>query len=428
MVEAGTTVQGGAGSLSIAIVGAGIVGCSAAFFLQRDGHRVTLFDPREPGTGTSLGNAGIISLYSLSPIVTHSMLRRIPTMLRDPLSPLTLRWRYLPRLLPWLVAVLRNARPERVVALTEAISALLARAGQAHDIVIQQCGLADLVRSGGWLKVAYDGELVQQAAAADRALFDRLDLPWRLLDRKEVTDLEPALTPRIAGGLLLEANRSVRDPKAYVEGIAGTVRERGGRQARASVLGLERAASGGVTGVRTEHGVERADAIVVAAGAFSRALAKEAGTVVPLEAERGYHLMLPTPEPSLCRPVYTIEGGFVLAPMQGGLRLTSGVELASNDAPPDFRRIRRLLPIAQRLVPSLGEGIISEWQGHRPSLPDSLPVIGRAPKAPNVWLAFGHQHIGLTLGPVTGRIIADLVAGRDPGLDVSPYRADRRFT
>jgi D-amino-acid dehydrogenase len=137
--------------------------------------------------------------------------------------------------------------------------------------------------------------------------------------------------------------------------------------------------------------------------------------------------MLAHPAKTLGRPIYTVEGAFVLAPMAHGLRLTGGVELASNDAPPDYGRIRKLVAVAQRLVPGLGGRIESEWQGHRPSLPDSLPVIGPAPTRRNVWLAFGHQHIGLTLGPLTGLLVADLVAGREPGLDLSPYRADRSF-
>ena len=414
-------------SLRIAVVGAGIVGCSAALFLQRDGHEVTIFDPRPPGTGTSFGNAGLISLYSISPIVTSATLKRVPAMLRDPHSPLALRWRHLPRLLPWLIAVARNSRPERVERNTVAIASLLARAGQAHDILIQQCGLADLVRPGGWLKVAYDGDLLDRATASDRALYDRMGLRWRIVGREEAKKLEPALSPEVAGGILLEDNRAIRNPQRYVDGIARTVLERGGRHLRARVLGLEREGGGKIVGVRTEAGAEPADAVVIAAGAFSRVLAREVGVRVLLEAERGYHLMLPTPKPSLTRPVYTIEGGFMLAPMEDGIRLTGGVELASNDAPPDYRRIHRLLPRAQRLLPSLGRNVLSEWQGHRPTLPDSLPVIGQAPDHPNVWLAFGHQHIGLTLGPVTGRILADLVGNRDPGIDVTPYRADRRF-
>jgi D-amino-acid dehydrogenase len=410
----------------VAVIGAGIVGVSCALFLQRDGHDVTLLDPREPGAGTSLGNAGIISLYSATPVGTPAMLRSLPGMLRDPLGPVDLRWRDALFLLPWLVRLAAASRPARVAELTGSLAALLDRAGQAHDIVIQQCGLADLVRAVGWLKVAYDRKRLEAATALDRRLYDRLGRRYRLLSRAEILDLEPALSPELEGGLLLEENRTVRHPQRYVDAIARTFLERGGRHLKAPATGIV-VEEGRARSVAMGGETLKTDGVVLAAGAFSRRLAAQAGLKLPLEAERGYHLMLPHPRRTLERPVYTVEGAFILAPMEHGIRLTGGVELARLEAAPDYRRIRRLLPSARRLLPGLEDRVESEWQGHRPSFPDSLPVIGRAPKLANLWMAFGHQHIGLTLGPVTGRLIADLVAGRDPGIDLAPYRPDRRF-
>jgi D-amino-acid dehydrogenase len=179
--------------------------------------------------------------------------------------------------------------------------------------------------------------------------------------------------------------------------------------------------------VRTSEGEIEADGLIVAAGAFSDRICRMLGLHLPLEAERGYHAMLEFGEPKLRHPIYGLAEGFVLAPMQGGIRLTSGVELARKTAPPDFRWLERLVAQAPRLVPAIGTRPLSQWLGFRPSLPDSLPIIGPAPGTANAWLAFGHQHIGLTLGPLTGRLIADLVGGRDPGLDLRPYRADRVF-
>jgi D-amino-acid dehydrogenase len=415
-----------AGGKRIAVIGAGIVGCSCALFLQRDGHAVTLIDPRPPGTGASLGNAGIISLYSVMPIATPEVVRNLPGMLRDPLSPLAVRWRYLPRLAPWLWHAALAARRPRVEAASRALAALLDRAGQAHDILIQQCGLGDLVRSVGWLKVAYDRDRLMRATALDRAVYERFGRRYEMLGRDEVHDLEPALSPEVEAGMLLAQNRAIRHPQTYVAGVARTFLERGGRHLQVPARDLK-GDGRRITAVVTDDGEIATDAVVIAAGAWSRRLARAAGTRVPLESERGYHLMLPHPAPTLNRPVYTVEGAFVLAPMEHGLRLTGGVELASNEAPADYRRIHRLLPGARRLVPGLGERTLSEWQGHRPSLPDSLPVIGRAPRRDNVWFAFGHQHIGLTLGPVTGRLIADLVAGRAADLDLAPFRPDRSY-
>jgi D-amino-acid dehydrogenase len=420
-------LSGDGGGLRVAVIGAGIVGSCCALFLQRDGHDVTLIDPLPPGAGTSSGNAGIISLGSVVPVATPGILRRAPALLRDPDGPLAIRWRHLPRLLPWLARFALASRPGRAEALSEALAALVRRAGRAHDVVIQQCALADLVRHGGWLKVARSEAGLLEATAFDRRMLDRAGAPYELLGPAEVRALEPALSPDLAAGLLLPENRAVRHPQRYVEGIARTVVERGGRwlRARARRFAFE---GGRVAAVVTDSAGEvPADAVVLAAGAFSRHLAARAGVRVPLDAERGYHLMLPHPEPTLSRPVYPVEDGFVLAPMEHGLRLTGGVELASPDAPPDYRRVRRLARRAAAVLPGLEPRVLSEWQGCRPSLPDSLPVLGEAPRWRNLFLAFGHQHVGLTLGPLTGMIVADLVAGRDPGIDLAPYGAGRRF-
>lgn len=410
--------------MRIAVIGAGIVGTSCAFFLQRDGHRVTLLDPREPGTGTSFGNAGVISQGSVAPVGTPGLMRKLPALLLDRTSPLSIRWAYLPRLLPWLLRFALACRPGRVEAAAAAIAALTERCDRAHDLVIQECGLGGLVRSGGWLHVARSKATLLDASATNRRFWDRFGRRYTLLDAAELHDLEPALAPDLVAGLLIDGNRYLSDPCAYVQGIARAFLERGGEYRQAAAEGFafegERIVAVGTTAGRLE-----VDGVVLAAGAFSKKLAALAGTRLPLDAERGYHVMLPHPPATLRRPVYSCEHGFVMAPMAGGIRITGGVELASPWAPPDYRRIRRLVPLAQRLLPGLSGEILSEWQGCRPTLPDSLPVIGRSPLTPNLWLAFGHQHIGLTLGPLTGRLIADLVAGRDPGFDLAPYRPDR---
>lgn len=410
----------------IAVVGAGIVGCSCALFLQRDGHDVVLIDPRDPGSGTSKGNAGIVSRGSVMPLATIETLRDVPGMLRDPMGALTIRWRHLPGLLPWLARFVLASRRRTVESSTEALAALLAQASQSHDIVIQQAGLGDLVQSGGWLKVAYDRPRLERYMEPLRRRYDRFGIAYHMLDREACLDLEPALNPAIAGGALIADCRAVRHPQNYTAGIARAVMERGGQHLCQSVRGIERQ-DGMVEAVITEAGRQPVDGLVLAAGAFSGPLARMGGASVPLIAERGYHLMLPHPAVTLNNPVYTVEGSFVVAPMTHGLRLTGGVELASNEARPDYDRIRRLLAPARTLIPGLGATIEDAWQGHRPSLPDSLPVIDKAPGLRNFWYAFGHQHIGLTLGPLTGRLVADLVAGRQPSMDLTPFRARRAF-
>jgi D-amino-acid dehydrogenase len=410
----------------VAVVGAGIVGVAAGLFLQEDGHEVTLVDPGEPGSGTSSGNAGIISVSSIMPIVTADILTKLPAMLADPVAPLQLRWRDLPGLTPWLLRAALATRRGSVERAMAAIHGLTSRALAAHEVLIQRAGAGELFTSNAGLKVGLDRARLEKGTAAERAALDRFGVPYEVLGRDEVLDLEPALSSEVKGALWLTANREIRQPRAYVERLAALFMERGGVHRRDVARGLAMA-DGRVSGLLTTEGTIAADSVVIAAGAFAGRLAAAAGHRLPLQAERGYHLMLPTLASPLHRPVYCMDPGFVLAPMAHGLRLTSGVELASLEAPPDFSIPRRLLPLARRYLPGLDERVLSEWQGFRPSLPDSLPVIGRAKRHANVYLAFGHQHVGLTLGPVTGRIIADLVAGRDPGLDLTPYRPDRPF-
>ncbi len=408
------------------VIGAGIVGTSCGWFLAREGHEVILLDPREPGTGTSFGNAGVLSVESCLPLARLSLLRAAPAMLLDPEAPFRLRLRHLPTLLPWLLRYVLAARPKRARRIGERLFALVGRADAAHDLVIAECGLAGLLRPTGWLKVARDAHRFAAATAEEREALDRFGLPYRILDREELLALEPALAPEVCRALWLTADRQVSSPLAYTRGILRDLEARGGRWLQGRATGFRRAGDR-LAGVVTETGELEADLVVLAAGVFSRGLAAGAGIRVPLEAERGYHLMLERNGCPLAHPVYGIEEGFLLAPIEEAVRLTTGVELASPTAPPDYRWPRRLVPKARRLLPGLGGGIASEWLGLRPSLPDGLPVLGRAPRLDNLYLAFGHQHLGLTLGPLSGRVIADLVAGRDPGLDLSPYAADRRF-
>ena len=410
----------------IAVIGAGIVGVSCALFLQRDGHDVILVDPREPGTGASFGNAGIISAGSVLPIVTPGVVRQVPRMLMDPLSPLTIRWAYLPRLLPWLLRALMASRQSRVDEISNNLVALTKRAQQAHDILIQQCGAGELVRSGGWLKVAKSRQVLDSKTANEQRYLTRHNVSHHILDGDACRDLEPALSKDIGAGLWLDGNREVVNSLSYTQRLVTTFFERGGKHEKVEVtrLCIDQQK---VTGLETDKEMIKAGLVVLAAGAFSRRLASDAGDRVPLDAERGYHVMLKHPDTTLRRPIYCVERGFLMAPMLDGIRLTGGVELASPQAPPDYRRIRRLATLAKEYVPKISEEIQSEWQGCRPSFPDSLPVLGPATQVQGLYYAFGHQHIGLTLGPLTGRIIADLIAGRALDIDLSPYRADRSF-
>jgi D-amino-acid dehydrogenase len=407
----------------IAVVGAGMVGVSCAHFLQRDGHRVTIFDPNDPGSGTSFGNAGLISQSSVMPSSTPGLVKRIPKMLMDPQSPLVLRWQYVPRLLPWLAGFLANSARGRVERNCLATAQLFRHVMSAYDIVIRETGCGDLIQATGSLKL-FESEASFQTSAFERAMMDRCGCRYDVLGADEIRQLEPNLAPIFVRALFIPDSRNILNPGRLVETVARAVAAKGAVLQREKVATVEIGAAGKPV-IVTDKGRHAADAVVVAAGVRSGKLARQLGAKVVLDGERGYHVMLPRPERSINRYLQFAESRISLSPKEGGLRMTSIVELASPDAPPDYRRIRRLKAQAARVLPGLTPEEQSIWMGSRPSLPDNVPVLARSPRHDSVFFAFGHSHLGMTMGPVSGRIIADLVAGRDPGLDMTPYGAVR---
>jgi D-amino-acid dehydrogenase len=395
---------------------------SAALYLQRDGHEVTVIDPRAPGTGTSFGNAGGAVYTSCAPLALPGILKRVPGMMLDPLGPMVLRWRYLPRIAPWLIELLRASRPERVEAISIALAALNRGAPAAWRDLARQSGAEDLLRPVGWLKV-YETDAGLAATAPDRGLMARRGRKFELLNADELRQLEPGLAPIFRHGFFQPESDFVANPGRAIERFAADFASRGGRVLRDEVTGF--ALQAAPRRVETLSGGVETEAIVLAAGAWSRGLARQLGARARLDTERGYHIMLSGEGVRLGRPTVHGEQGFVLSPMETGIRIASQVEFAGLEAPADFRRIRGLLPRAKRMLPGLDTTERSAWLGFRPSLPDSLPVIGPSPRHRDVYLAFGHGHLGLTQGPVTGRIVADLAADRDPGLDLAPYRPGR---
>jgi D-amino-acid dehydrogenase len=407
----------------VAVVGAGIVGVSCALHLQRDEHNVTLLDPRAPGTATSFGNAGGIVTGAVVPNSTPALWRDIPRMLFDQDSAVRVRWRYLPQLAPWLIRFLLAGRHTRVEAIADALLPLVTRAYDAHRELVALSNAEDIVRPVGWLKV-YETEAGFAGTRYDRDIMQARGIRLDVLGPDEIGQLEPGLARRYAKGLFQPDSAFVASPYRLVQAYAAQFQRLGGSLVQERVRGVQ-PRDGGVR-LDCELGFRDFDAVVIAAGAWSKELAGQVGDRVMLDTERGYHLNIdPGGAGQLRRPVVFPERGFVLAPMLDGIRLTSGVELAGLNAAPDFSRIRRLLPAAREALPGLSDRVTREWLGYRPSTPDSLPVIGRSPRNRAVFYAFGHQHLGLTLGAVTGRLIAGLLAGGQPELDLAPYRADR---
>ncbi len=406
----------------VAVIGAGIVGVCCALHLRRDGHDVTLIDRGEPGRGTSYGNAGIIVHGACVPVGLPGMWRDVPKFLLGTEPYFTMRWPYLPRLAPWLARFLRETRPSRVHANAAALATLARHVRPAWRDLVERTGTREFVVERGWLKV-YESRAAFDATAKVRALYDRHGGRYEILDADEIRQMEPAVAPVFTRGLYFPEFDSLTDPLRVVRAFAADFVGRGGRLVTGEVTGFELSARPRT--IRVGDGGVEADAIVLAAGAWSRGLARQLGGDVPLDTERGYHFMLPAMAKGPTRPLMYGDYGFAVTPMEEGLRLAHGVELAGLSAPPDYGWVRRLLPHAGRMLPGLDTRELSAWLGFRPTLPDSRPVIGPSPVYGDVYFAFGHQHYGLSLGPLTGRLIADLVADRDPGIDLAPFRAHR---
>lgn len=409
----------------VVVVGAGIVGICCAAWLRQDGHDVVLVDAEAPGRSTSFGNAGAFAVSDIVPLSEPGVFRRIPGWMMDPLGPLALQWRYLPSLTPWLLRFVWAGRRSKMQSLTSAMAQLLNRVYADLEPLADWAGMNAIWRRHGSLTV-YDGPGDLAKDAAKWQIKRDHGIRCDVVEGAQLKSLEPALDPRWQHAVHVPSWSHVDDPYVFTEGIARKAMAEGVTQVRQSVSAflLEQ---GRVTGVKLAGGdTLKADHVVVAAGVWSGELAKQLGYKVPLESERGYHATLPNAGVALDKFILSASGGFVILPMaEGGIRVAGTVELASKDAPPNMRRAEVLIDKARQYLPQLNDAGASFWMGNRPALPDTVPVIGKAPRHDNVSFAFGHGHLGLTLGATTGRIIADLVAGRQAAYPQEACRIDR---
>ncbi|MER9546607.1 FAD-binding oxidoreductase [Mesorhizobium sp. M0437] len=383
-----------------------------------------MWDPRGPAGGASYGNAGIVVATSCLPIATPGILREIPSMLLSRNGPVTIRPSYFPSALPWLVRLVLATRWSKIERTAQALLSLSRNALLAYDRLLDIVPVANVIHDVGKLTV-YSTEAAFQAGATSRRFTVEKGMAVDLLDRDGIYDLEPHLAPMFSRGVLQPHSRFVSNPRRLIETCVEHVLAHGGEMRQVAVTRIE--SRGTSCTVVTDDGSHRFDSVVVACGAWSEPLCRSLGFSVPLESERGYHLVLPQPDQSLRRPTLWAEHYINLCPMEDGLRMTIGVEYAGRDAPPDYSLAYRLLGYARTMLPSPVGKPQSEWLGLRPSLPASLPVLGPAPGHPNVILAFGHNHIGLTLGPATGQVVADLVSGRTSALDLAPFAPTRSY-
>jgi D-amino-acid dehydrogenase len=408
--------------MHIAVVGTGIIGVCTAAWLQRDGHRITFIDPRPPGEACSFGNAGSLSPSACLPVGMPGQWKKVPGWLLDPLGPLTVRWGYLPTALPWLLRFLRHSTPEEVTRIATALRGLLAPIFESYGPLLEHAGAQALVRRSGCLYVYSSREVARQWQWGMN-LRRSLGVQLRDIEEDELVALEPDLRGRFRFGLLAPENGSTLDPSALVKAIHAKCVADGAVSISDAVVGFSPGKC--ISSVKTKTQTIECDGVVIAAGAWSAPLAAALGAKIPLETQRGYHVTVKSTNLALRHTVMAVEHNLMINPMRMGLRLAGTVEFAGLEAPPRYERARALLEKGQELFPHLDTSDTSEWMGHRPCLPDSLPVIGRAPGAENAWLAFGHGHVGMCAGATTGREIANLVAGRPTQVDLSAFAAGR---
>lgn len=410
-------------TLDAVVIGGGVVGLCVGLHLLRSGRTVAVVERAEPGSGASGHNGGALSVGDCAPIAMPGAVRSIPRMLTDPLSPFALRWRYLPWAAPWLVRFLLASRRSRVEEISTALNSLMVASLGAFDALLHDTEAASLLHRGGLLH-GYASETTSSETRFGIDLRARRACDVRVLDRAGIARLDPNLGRSFGSGIYLPAARFVTEPRRFTRALADRFVREGGRLLRAEATGFRRR-DGRIEAVDTDAGPVATGSVVVAAGAWSRPLVRRLGFDVPLDTERGYGLTLPAPGVELPFPVISGDHHVGMAPDDAGLRIVGTVELAGLRAPPNATRWDRLERAARTVFPGLDTAGARRWMSYRPSMPDSLPVIARAPRQDNAYLAFGHGHKGLCQAAVTGELIRALMDGAEPAVDLTPFRPER---
>ena len=404
----------------IIVIGAGIIGVSTALHLQRDGADVTLIDRADPGEGASWGNGGVLASCSIVPVPVPGLLRKAPGMLLDRDAPLFLRWSHLPRLAPWLRRYLAHGTREQAERTARALLPIIGDSLADHQALASGTPAERWIRPCDYTFVYPDRAAFEADAFAWKIRRDN-GFAWDEIEGPALRDYAPTLSAEAAGfAARLGGHGRIIDPGRYVKDRAAHFQASGGRMVKADVTGFE-IPGNRVIGVRAGGETLPCSEAVLTTGAWSEKLARALGVDVSLESERGYHIELWEPNLTFDAALMISSGKFVVTPMHGRIRLAGIVEFGGLEAPPSrgpFDLLRRAIA---RTMPGLTWKHQTEWMGHRPATIDSLPLIGPAPRLAGAWLGFGHQHVGLTGGPKTGRTLAQMIAGRAPNIDLAPY-------
>jgi D-amino-acid dehydrogenase len=407
----------------VAIIGAGIIGLACAWHLVEAGRRVTLIDRQGIALGASFGNAGALAFSDVLPMATSGVWRKLPGWLLDPLGPLTIPPAYLPQIAPWLLRFWRAGRPDRVAASIAAQSAMMRLASSEMAALVSAAGLATMVRQDGALEL-YESEAELRASLPGWAARQNEGIKFEHLRGAELAALQPGLSPRFVAGTFVPAWQSVADPFQFAVALGDKVLARGATFLKGEVVAAA-PVEGGVLVTLADGSTLTAQKLVIAGGAWSKRLSAPLGDAVPLETERGYNTTLPPGAFDLKRQLTVGGHGFVVTPLSTGIRVGGAVELGGLALPPNFARADAMLKKAALFLPGLDTGGGKQWMGFRPSMPDSLPVIGRSTASPDILYAFGHGHLGLTQSAATGRLVTDLVTGASSRIDLFPFSPQR---
>ncbi|MEW9617176.1 FAD-dependent oxidoreductase [Shinella sp. S4-D37] len=407
----------------VVVIGAGVVGLSAAIAAQARGLAVTVIEREAPAAGASAGNAGAFAFTDILPLASPGILRKAPKWLLDPLGPLSVPPSYALRIAPWMFRFWRACAAGRVAHSTAAQTALLDLSRTVLEPFLGQTGTLAMLRKEGNLQV-YESQAELNASLPGWKAREEHGIEFRHMDAAEMAQIQPGLAPRFTHGTFTPGWYSIADPKLYTLALADHFRAQGGRIEQAEVSGL-RPVEGGVEITTRDGRTRRVEKIVLAAGAFSHRVARTLGESIPLETERGYNTTLPPGAVDLRTQVTFGGHGFVVSRLSTGIRVGGAVELGGLELPPNFRRSEAMLEKAKAFLPGLKPEGGVQWMGFRPSLPDSLPAIGRARATPDVVYAFGHGHLGLTQSAGTARLVADLLADRPPAIDLTPFSPQR---
>jgi glycine/D-amino acid oxidase-like deaminating enzyme len=408
----------------VVVIGGGIMGLSSAIWLLRGGCAVTIVDPGIARRPASFGNAGVLAACSVVPVTTPGLIRKAPLLLFNPNFPLFVRWRYLPKLMPWLVRYLKHANATDAARIAKGLAPL------TRDTYAQHKALAGGTAAERWLQssgyfFAYDSRAAFEADGFGWGLRREAGFTWEEFEGERLRELDPSLGPKVGFGILLQDHGFVLSPGGYIAALREVAASLGAVAEPAEARGFRLAPDGSVQAVLTTNGEIEADAAVIATGAWSKMLTAQLGLDVPLETERGYHVMFYGPSVKPRQPTMVASGKFVATPMADGVRCAGVVEFGGLNLPAHKPPIELILRQVKDAFPALTFTHYDEWLGHRPAPSDSLPLIGEVPRHRGIFLAFGHHHIGLTTGAKTGRLLAALVNGEQSEIDMTPYTPAR---